>query len=110
MKRIDVKDFVSEGYLQEANRLFFHPLGLALEVEMDESGQMVGLGGVWDYRDDPEGVLFGDDYMCSLESHSKASNVESQRKRLEAHRNNILGGVNIQPLAKEEEFREIVDV
>ena len=66
MKRIGIKEFQEEGYLQEANRRFFHPLGLALEVIMnDEDGSMV-LGGIWDSRDDPEGILF-DDY-----DHDKA--------------------------------------
>lgn len=39
------------------NRGFLHPLGLALEVEIevDEDGTE-RLGGVWDYRKDPEGI------------------------------------------------------
>jgi len=55
-KRIKIKEFQEFGYLQEANRLFFHPLGLALEVSTDASG--LRLGGVWDIRGDPEGILF----------------------------------------------------
>lgn len=59
IKRMDIKEFRALGFLQEANRLFFHPLGLALEVIInDETGDET-LGGVWDYRDDPEGMLFG---------------------------------------------------
>ena len=50
---MDGKTFRDEGYLQEANRLFFHPLGLALEADL-ESGTIK----VWDYRDDPEGITF----------------------------------------------------
>ena len=59
IKRIDIKEFREIGFLQEVNRLFFHPLGLALEVEIDDAGNEK-LGGVWDYRDDPEGMAFGD--------------------------------------------------
>lgn len=108
VKRIDIGEFQEIGFLQEANRLFFHPHGLALEIvsvtdndkalstlelkpaEMDllrllvansaGTGEMpeelagisaaineartlkVGdkwLGGIWDYRDDPEGIVFG---------------------------------------------------
>lgn len=55
---IDIKEFREKGYLQEANRLFFHPLGLALAVNIDENGEET-LGDVWDYRDDPEGMFFG---------------------------------------------------
>lgn len=57
LKMMDLFEFRDFGYLQEANRLFFHPLGLALQ--MDFSADQISLGGVWDYRDDPEGILFG---------------------------------------------------
>lgn len=60
IKRIDIKEFREVGFLQEANRLFFHPLGLALEVVVDDDGAE-SLGGVWDYRDDPEGIVYGAD-------------------------------------------------
>lgn len=56
-KYLDIAKFREEGYLQEANRLFFHPLGLALEVSIDDDGTET-LGRIWDYRDDPEGMLF----------------------------------------------------
>lgn len=58
IKRIDIKEFQEEGYLQELNRQFLHPLGLALEVIIEDDGSMT-LGGIWDYRDDPEGIAFG---------------------------------------------------
>lgn len=59
IKYIDIKEFREQGYLQELNRKFLHPLGLALEVRVDENGKET-LGRVWDYRDDPEGMNFGD--------------------------------------------------
>lgn len=63
VKRIDIKEFREKGFLQEANRKFFHPLGLALEVIInDETGEET-LGGVWDYREDPEGNFFSDDMI-----------------------------------------------
>ncbi len=58
VKKIDINEFREIGYLQEVNRRFFHPLGLALEISQDEDGGPWRLGGVWDYRDDPEGILF----------------------------------------------------
>ena len=57
IKKIDIKKFRERGYLQELNRQFLHPLGLALEVNINENGDET-LGGVWDYRDDPEGIIF----------------------------------------------------
>lgn len=59
IKRIDAAEFRELGYLQEVNRTFLHPLGLALEVVKNEDGSY-DFGGVWDYRDDPEGIVFGD--------------------------------------------------
>lgn len=58
IKRIDIKEFREFGYLQELNRRFLHPLGLALEVTVDKDG-VEKLGGIWDYRDDEEGILYG---------------------------------------------------
>lgn len=59
IKRMSIREFREQGFLQEANRLFFHPLGLALEIVQEGDGSE-RLGGVWDYRDDPEGVYFAD--------------------------------------------------
>jgi len=55
---IDVKEFRSKGYLQELNRRFLHPLGLALEVIINENNGDEVLGGIWDYRNDPEGIHY----------------------------------------------------
>lgn len=57
IQRIDIKEFRDKGYLQELNRTFLHPLGMALEVVVDEDGNE-SLGGIWDYRDDPEGIQY----------------------------------------------------
>lgn len=57
IKRMDIKEFREKGYLQELNRRFLHPLGLALEVEVEDNGNEK-LGGVWDYRKDEEGIYY----------------------------------------------------
>jgi len=51
-------EFVALGYLQELNRRFLHPLGLALEVEV-KAGVPVGVG-IRDDRDDLEGIVFAE--------------------------------------------------
>lgn len=88
VKRINIAEFRELGYLQEVNRLFFHPLGLALEVVIHDcpncqdgaihggtsdnpthdpcptcggEGKLVRLGGVWDSREDPEGFFFAEE-------------------------------------------------
>jgi hypothetical protein len=62
IKRIDIAEFRRLGLLQEVNRLFFHPRGLALEVVATD-GEPERLGGIWDYRDDPEGMGFADNMI-----------------------------------------------
>lgn len=51
---LDLDEFRNDGYLQEVNRRFFHPLGLALAVVYGNQEQLV----VLDYRHDPEGVRY----------------------------------------------------
>jgi hypothetical protein len=57
IKRMDIKEFREMGLLAELNRAFLHPLGLAIEVIVEDDGTEK-LGGIWDYRDDPEGMLY----------------------------------------------------
>ena len=56
---MDLNEFVDKGFLQEANRQFFHPLGLALAVSY-KGGKAISLIGIWDYRNDPDGIRFAE--------------------------------------------------
>lgn len=137
IKYMEVDEFVSVGFLQEANRLFFHPRGLALavgvlgeeefdswldavtETFIDETrdglrtsvrqairdlvavtGHRPGrrLHGVWDYRSDPEGVIFDDGIL----SRRKAIEVGEELARHVPARVNLWGS-QIQPLPREDE-------
>lgn len=89
IKRIDIAEFREFGYLQEVNRLFFHPLGLALEVVREDDGTE-RLGGVWDYRDDPEGIRFGDGVQDGPDS-DKAHRVARARRDRAPARMDALG-------------------
>ena len=51
---------MEKGLIFEINRKVLHPLGLALEIEIDDDGKVV-IGSIWDCRSDPEGVLFSPD-------------------------------------------------
>ena len=75
---IDMQKFIDMGYLQEANRQFFHPLGLALEATYQKDGTFVLLH-IWDYRDDKEGMTFI--ALDSKEIQERADNVEKLRKK-----------------------------
>lgn len=127
VKYLEIAELRRLGFLQEANRQFFHPHGLALEVRsvtsdwtdeeiarspwMQEQVEKIAgaledrwigfaldgglkpegwekmavavcrslwpqgsrhLSGVWDYRDDPEGIVYGSDPEGKLESAQRA--------------------------------------
>jgi len=93
IKRMDIAEFRQLGFLQEANRLFFHPLGLALEVVVDDDGTE-RLGGVWDYRGDPEGMVYGQDVLDG----AKAQNVANEQARHLNAREAMFDGYYIQPI------------
>ena len=58
IKRIPAAEFlVNSGLLFEINRTLLHPLGMALEVIVEEDGSM-RIENLWDYRNDPEGMLY----------------------------------------------------
>lgn len=83
--KMPISEFRSLGYLQELNRQFLHPLGLALEVVIDNETGEETLGGVWDYRSDPEGIIYSPTTVFSEEAHEKAVRIAKERKsRVEA--------------------------
>ncbi len=88
---MDIEEFQKSGFLQEANRLFFHPLGLALEVFVDDAEDYT-LSSVWDCRDDPEGITFGSIDLKKVET------VENLRKSKEEARSKLFKGQTIQPI------------
>lgn len=77
---MNIEEFRSEGYLTEVNRRVLHPLGLALEVDVNDAGEWV-LSGVWDYRDDPEGIRYeGPALEAASENASHIAQIEQQRR------------------------------
>lgn len=77
MKHLSAKEMRARGYLQEANRRFFHPLGLALEVHYaDADPEATAKLSVQDHRDDPEGVYFAG--RDSDVRRSKAAAVDAE--------------------------------
>jgi hypothetical protein len=80
IQSLPVREFREFGYLQELNRRFLHPLGLALEVIVNQDGTEV-LGGVWDGRDDPEGFVYGPDTM-EAEKIQRVSEELRKRKHI----------------------------
>jgi len=69
---LDLQELRNAGYLQEVNRIFFHPLGLALAVQPDATRDRLF---VLDRRSDLEGFVFSDEAGL----REKADLVEAQR-------------------------------
>lgn len=99
IKRIDIKEFREKGYLQELNRRFLHPLGLALEISVDDDGSEK-LGGIWDYREDNEGIYY-DISNADLERKTRFNDkklyIDSEFENRCKNRKEILG-FDIEPL------------
>lgn len=60
------------GLLFEINRRLLHPLGMALSVVMEDDGRISAIGPMWDYRDDPEGMLFDSSTFAASQAKFKA--------------------------------------
>lgn len=77
--RMTAKEFRQLGLLQEVNRQFLHPMGLALEVVRDTDTGEEWFGQVWDFRDDKEGMKF-------MEDEIELEKVERAKRMFEAKR------------------------
>ncbi len=88
MKYMDLNEFVSSGLLQEVNRQFFHPLGLALEVMCEEDGTVTAITGIQDNRCYAEGMYFGE---FTEDSVRKMKEVEDLMKFTKECREEMLG-------------------
>ena len=83
-KYMSVKEFVERGFLQEVNRRILHPCGLALVIHEWEG--TFEFAGVWDARDDPEGIIFADSEPPDWQKRNRVNeewnvHVEGRGKR-----------------------------
>jgi hypothetical protein len=101
---INIKEMVDFGILQEANRLFFHPLGLAMVVRFNDNesgGEIIGL---IDKRNEPEGIVFKFDL-----DEIKVENVKNLLIKKIENREKLFGW-KIQPVKnKKNDEEEIVE-
>jgi hypothetical protein len=75
MQGMDLQEFMRLGFLQEANRVFFHPVGLALTVVTDTDTGTSTLV-VDDERGDPEGFVFPPEMLDTEAARAKAAHVQ----------------------------------
>ena len=98
-KKIDIKEFRETGYLQELNRKFLHPLGMALVVRINKDGSEA-LDSIIDARDDKEGFIYGVDNLPPadvIEMRKKRDEVAEIWDKMAANRTKSLGYV-IEPI------------
>ena len=100
-KKINLKEFREKGYLQEVNRRLLHPLGLTLEVIVEDDGSE-RLGGVQDYRDAEDGIYYGlsdadFDWKLKLNFLKKQGFIDEElQRRCEARKKTL--GFDIEPI------------
>jgi hypothetical protein len=94
-KRMTAKEFRELGYLQELNRQFLHPLGLALEIAVDKDTGAETFGQVWDARGDPEGIVFAK--IDEEEARSRAHHVALEGNLRARERTSAFGWI-VQPV------------
>jgi len=79
-KIVTFRELIEKGYLQEANRLFFNPLGLSLAVAGEDVPSLI----VYDFRDSLHGVMFSPEVTCNPKFKERVEHIqfESETKRL----------------------------
>jgi hypothetical protein len=91
-KYMDSDEIRELGLLQEVNRLFMHPLGLSLELDVKTDKLMIA-----DYRSDLEGVLFGEGNM----TYDKFETFRSFKLNRHIDRLDRLGFIQQEPPKKD---------
>lgn len=99
IKLINIKEFREKGYLQELNRLFLHPIGLAMAIGINEHGEEF-FNGIWDYRKDAEGIYYdlknsNEERISKFLKNEKFIKLEIEKRR--SKRIDLLGD-NIEPI------------
>jgi hypothetical protein len=93
-KQMDLQEFRDSGVLQEANRRFFHPLGLALAIlQKEETKEFIDVHIIpplilVDKRD-TDRVFYQEEHMTK----EKADNVKEMIKRRAPKRVELLGEI-----------------
>lgn len=100
LNTMTAKELQEGGYLQEVNRRFFHPLGLALAVNVDAGEDADGYMSVqvWDYRDDPEGFFFVEETLD--QGVEKIEKIDSELEAKAKVRIQVAGSVIQEPGVK----------
>lgn len=99
IETMSVAEFRHLGYLQEINRTYLHPMGLALSVKIGDDGEE-SFGEIWDYRGDPEGLIYAEELLDD-EFEERANRLAAIFLARSIKRLELLGYI-IQPIRKGE--------
>ena len=85
-KVVTFRELLETGYLQEANRQFFHPLGLGLALVGDPQALIV-----YDFRDKPYAATFSPAVTTSDKFLERAENIAYETAARLLARQEVLG-------------------
>ena len=88
MEYVEPKELLETGLVQEVNRHFFHPRGMALAVVVEDDGTHSGIV-VQDHRKEPGGMLFGPNGI----SDTKKAHAEQLLRKNLPERVRAIGGL-----------------
>lgn len=90
--------FARIGYLQEVNRRFLHPMGLAIALSKDNDTGAVRFLGIQDHSEDPEGMTFKSFSESDVE---RGQRIDALYKQALLARQKRLG-YGVQPLSSDQ--------
>ena len=96
-KIMSVEEFQKSGLLQEVNRRFLHPIGLAISIVEDLDTGKVHFGEIFDYSAEADGMIFAEEVTSTSEWKEKAARVEELFEAKRAERERVLG-YHVQPV------------
>ena len=100
VKYMDFHEFWKLGLLQEINRQFMHPRGLAFQMDFEDD-KAINISGIWDERDDPEGIIYSKEMISDNIEHFEKMKAQVQKlydDKAEYRQENL--GFIIQPIEK----------
>lgn len=86
IQRLTPKQFRELGLLQEINRQFLHPRGMALEVIVCEQPELQVFGAVWDSREDPEGFVYAGEILPTEDKAEHAKKLQDDHAEVRQER------------------------
>lgn len=95
------KFLLDNGLLFEINRKILHPVGLALEIDVNDKDKAV-FGPLWDCREDPEGIIYDEEVLADGFEKLNKFMEEHGNHRLETRKENLGYVIQEDSNAKEE--------